>query len=122
MLRGETPVKNEEVTKKYEKIPSIIEAFSPVIEENLSVTDPVKFRSWECLSFYAKLCNKLSKVIYSASLGEKDELDKAWAAARDFACKNEMRFQKEFDVFEFILVWESKILNRIKEQEEMFIE
>ncbi len=122
VLRGETPVKNEEVTKKYEKIPSVIEAFSPVIKENLKNSNPVQFRSWECLSFYTALCKKLSKIILAASLGQKEELDKAWAAARDFACKNEMRFQKEFDVFEFILVWESKILNRIKEQEEMFIE
>ena len=55
-------------------------------------------------------------------LGKKDEMDSAWSEAKAFACKNEMRFQKEFDVFEFILVWESKILNRMKEQEESFIE
>ena len=100
----------------------MIDEFIPIIEYNLKVTKNVQYRSWECLRFYVELCRKLSKVLLAASRGLKEELDIAWASARDFACKNEMRFQKEFDVFEFILVWESKILNRIKEQEEMFIE
>ncbi len=122
VLRGETPVKSEKLARQYEKIPGVIDDFIPVIEENLKAAENVQLRSWECLRFYAELCRKLSKVLLAASLGQKEELDRAWSVARDFACKNEMRFQKEFDVFEFILVWESKILNRIKEQEEMFIE
>ena len=33
-----------------------------------------------------------------------------------------MRFQREFDVFNFLLVWENKIINRLQDQEEAFIE
>lgn len=33
-----------------------------------------------------------------------------------------MRFQREFDVYNFLLVWESKIIQRLQKQEELFIE
>ncbi len=122
VLRGETPVRSKKNAENYAKIPELIHRFLPVIETNLTETDGVQFRSWECLKFYADLCRKTALVLYLAATGKKDEMDPAWADAKAFACKNEMRFQKEFDVFEFILVWENKILNRIKEQEESFIE
>ena len=122
VLRGETPIRSEKNAQNYSKIPAVIDAFIPVIEKNLLTAEDVCYRCWECLRFYVELCRKTAKVLYLASLGKKDEMDPAWEEAKAFACKNEMRFQKEFDVFEFILVWENKILNRIREQEEAFIE
>ena len=122
VLRGETPVRDPKIAEKYEKIPALIDSFLPVIRRALDETKGVQFRSWECLSFYAELCRRTAKVLYHAARGEKKDLDESWKIARAFACENETRFQREFDVFEFILVWESKILNRIKEQEEQFIE
>ena len=122
VLRGETPVRQKKNVENYEKIPQIIDEFLPVIRRNLSETDGVSYRSWECLHFYVELCRKTARVLYLAATGNKEQMDPAWNEAKAFACKNEMRFQKEFDVFEFILVWENKILNRIKEQEEAFIE
>ncbi|MBE6712695.1 MAG: DUF4838 domain-containing protein [Ruminococcaceae bacterium] len=122
VLRGETPVRNPKNAANYAKIPLLIDSFLPTIKENLNTSDEVWKRSWECLLFYTELCRKTARVLLLAATGKNEEMDPAWADARSFACKNEMRFQKEFDVFEFILVWESKILNRIKEQEEAFIE
>ena len=45
-----------------------------------------------------------------------------WKEIRFLVYENELRFQREFDVFEFLLVWASKLLNRLQEQEETFIE
>lgn len=122
VLRGETPVRSEKNAMNYAQIPNTIDQFIPIIDKNLAETDGVCFRSWECLRFYVELCKRTAKVLYLAATGKKDKMDPAWQDAKNFACKNEMRFQKEFDVFEFILVWENKILNRIKEQDESFIE
>lgn len=122
VLRGETPIRSEKNVENYAKIPQLIDEFLPVIRKNLAETDDIIYRSWECLNFYCELCRKTARVLYLAAKGETKEMDPAWANTKAFACKNEMRFQKEFDVFEFILVWENKILNRIKEQEEAFIE
>ncbi len=122
VLRGETPVKSQKNAENYSKIPLLINEFDSIIEKNLQEAVDVQLRSWECLQFYTGLCRKTAKVLLLAANGQKEEMDAAWAEARNFACKNEAKFQKEFDVFEFILVWESKILNRIKEQEESFIE
>ena len=120
VLRGETPVRSNKNADNYAKIPQVIDHFISCIESNSD--SEIWRRSRECLLFYLELCKKTALVLFYAAKGEKEKMDPAWADAKDFACKNEMRFQKEFDVFEFILVWESKILNRIKEQEETFIE
>lgn len=122
VLRGETPAGSKKNAENYARIPNLIDSFLPTIRRNLEQTSDIHYRSWECLNFYVELCRKTAFVLFLAASGKKNEMDSAWENAKQFACKNEMRFQKEFDVFEFILVWESKILNRIKEQAEAFIE
>lgn len=116
VLRGEKPVRNPEVARKYADIPGLIDRFLPIIQRNLKETSGVHHRSWETFGFYVELCRKLSFVLYAASQGDYTAMEAKWADAKDFACRNEMRFQKEFDLFEFVLCWESKILFKLKEQ------
>ena len=122
ILRGETPIRSRTNEERYAGIPLRIKAFRPVIEKNLAETDGILHRSWECLQFYAELCRKLAAVLQQLAAGRKTEMPPLWEAVKAYVCENELRFQKEFDVFEFLLVWETKILNRIQEQEEGFIE
>lgn len=122
ILRGEKPVETEEAAEKYAKIPELIDAFLPTIEKNRNGDSEVHRRSWECLAFYVELCRKTSKVVCAAARGEREEMDALWKDARKFVCDNELRFQKELDVFEFLNIWENKILYRFREQSELFIE
>lgn len=122
VLRGESKVRTPENMQQYEKIPSVIDAFLPVIARNLETCSDAQHRSWECLSFYGELCRKLSQVLLAAARDNRDEMEARWLEVREYVCSNELRFQKEFDVFEFLLIWESKTLPRFRKQAELQFE
>ena len=42
-----------------------------------------------------------------------------WEELKRFACENELRFRREFDPLEFILVWERKIPFRLMPKPEI---
>ena len=121
-LRGEKPVRSPECVRRCRMIPERIDAFLPVIGRNLPQTDPVWQRSWEIADFHARLCRALAGVMLAAAEGDEKALDGRWSAVRETVCRNEMRFQREFDVFEFLNVWENKILPVFKKQVETFVE
>ena len=121
VLRGEKPVRGAENAAGYAALPAVIDGFLPVIRKNLAgAASPLVRRSWECLEFHAEVCRKLAALLLGCARGERAE--EQWAAVRGFVCENEMRFQREFDVFEFILVWENKILPRLRAGSENAIE
>ena len=122
VLRGETPVRSKKNVANYRAIPLLIDGILPTIEKNSKETVYVWHRSWECLEFYTRLCRKMALALQLLAEGKKEEMQSAWKQMRFLAYENELRFQREFDVFEFLLVWSSKILNRLQDQEEAFIE
>ena len=122
VLRGETPVRSEKNVENYRAISLLIDGMLPTIARNLKETEYVWHRSWECLEFYTRLCRKIALTLQLLAEGKKEEMQSAWKQIRFLAYENELRFQREFDVFNFLLVWSSKILNRLQDQEEAFIE
>ena len=122
VLRGERSVKDPELAAQYGKIPRLLDGFLPVLERNRGLGESVRQRSWDCLDYYIRLCRKLSCVVYAAATGNVEAMEGQWAQVKAFVCENEVNFQPEFDVFEFLLVWESKILPRFREQAEASIE
>lgn len=72
-------------------------------------------RNWECLAFHAELVEKLAVLLADYARKDSKKAANSWQAIRLFVCQNEMRFQREFDVFEFLNVWENKILPRFEE-------
>ena len=123
VLRGEKPVRTAENVARYAAIPASIEAFLPTVRANLAdAGSPAVRRSWECLAFHAEVCRKLAGVLLAATRGELADMNERWAEVRDFVCENELKFQRELDVFEFVLVWESKILPRLSAGSEKSIE
>jgi hypothetical protein len=124
VLRGEKPVNAPETAAKYRKIPAVVDAFLQAAEKRLAdeKLPEVQRRSWECLAFHARLCRRIAAVLTACAEGRNDAAAENWAKLKDFACENENRFQREFDVFEFILVWESKILPRLLAKREDDVE
>ena len=123
VLRGEKPVRTADNIARYTAIPASIDAFLPTVRANLAVAAaPAVRRSWECLAFHAEVCRKLAGVLLAAARGELAVMDERWAEVRAFVCENELKFQREFDVFEFVLVWENKILPRLRAGSEQAIE
>lgn len=119
VLRGETPVSGEGLAARFARIPGLIDAFLSQLEGD---ADPIRQRNLECIRFHARLCRHLAAVMICAAEGDLGEMDRRWQQASEFACQNEEAFQKELDVFELLLVWESKILPRFRQQAEGFIE
>jgi hypothetical protein len=121
VLRGEEPV--ADMAETYRAIPSFINGFLPTVRKNLKKNLPaVQHRSWECLEFHAAVCRKLAVLLLACARGKLADMDERWAEVRDFVCENELKFQREFDVFEFVLVWENKILPRLRAGNEQAIE
>jgi len=121
-LRGERPIRTPEAAARYAELPRRIEAFRPVIRRNLDAADPAIRRSWECLAFHAELCRKLAEVLRAFAVGDVTAGDARWSEVRTFARRNELAMQREFDLFEFLLVWENKILPRFRSQAEGEVE
>ena len=111
-IRGEEPLRNH--LQAYRAIPSRIHAFAPVIQKNLSIPSALHRRSWECLAFHTELCERLAHLLSAYAQGNGDEAATKWREIRQFVCENESRFQKEFDVFEFLNVWENKTLPKLQ--------
>lgn len=122
VLRGERPVRDEALAEQFASVETAVAAFAPVIEQNICSVSGVQKRFWECLDFHGRLCVQIARVLIKAAEGDIAAMDASWDAVKDFVRKNEMQFQKEFDVFEFLLVWESKTLPRFRQQAESFIE
>ena len=111
ILRGEKPLAS---AKTYAAIRKTISEYLPMIQKNLSEKDmEVQSRSWEVLNFHAGLCEMLSHVLEAYSKHNHKKAASAWKEARAFVCENEMRYQREFDVFEFLNIWEGKILPKL---------
>ena len=64
----------------------------------------------------AGLCRQLSLVLYAAACGDIAAMDAAWTEVRQTVCDNELRFQREFDMFEFFNVWEGRTLPRFRKE------
>ena len=123
VLRGEKPVRTAENIARYAAIPATIDDFLPTVRADLAAAEtPAVRRSWECLEFHLEVCRKLASVLLAGARGELAAMDGRWAEVRDFACENELKFQREFDVFDFLLVWENKILPRLRAGSEKSIE
>ena len=122
-LRGEKPVQSAENAKKYRGIPAFVEEFLPTVRRNLAKELPdVQHRSWECLAFHAELCKMIAAVLAACAEGDTPGAAETWEKLKSFVCEKELEFQREFDVFEFILVWESKILPRLTAKHETSVE
>ena len=122
VLRGERPVRTPAMAEQFARIPGVIDGFLPVLERNRNMEDLAQQRSWVCLDFWGQLCRMLSKVLCAAAKGEVETMDAHWTKLKTFVCSKEPDFQKEFDVFEFLLVWESKTLPRFRQQAEVSFE
>ena len=122
-LRGEKPVQSAENAKKYRAIPAFVDGFLPTVKRNLAKELPeVRRRSWECLAFHAELCKMIAAVLAACAENAASGAAEKWSSLKTFVCEKEVEFQREFDVFEFILVWESKILPRLTAKHETAVE
>lgn len=115
VLRGEKPIRSARNVAVYAALPKFIDDFLPVIRANLDRADTIlRRRSWECLAFHAGVCRGLAAVLLAYARGDGKTAQLRWAEVRTSVCENELGFQREFDVFEFLLVWENKILPRFQ--------
>lgn len=115
ILRGEKPVNAPGAATGYTALLTVIDEFQKVIKDNLDrAVLPLQRRSWEILAFHSALCRKITQLLLCFAAENSREAESMWQELSRFARENEMAFQREFDLFEFILVWENKILPRLR--------
>ena len=123
VLRGEKPVRAPGNAERYAALTEYIDGFLPEIRREMQRSaSPAHRRSWECLEFHARLCRLLARLLAAFARGDGRAAETLWAETRDFARAGETRFQREFDLFEFLLVWENKILPRLQTKAEGNVE
>ena len=123
VLRGEKPILGAENAARYRSIPALIDKFMPTVKRNLEKDlSAVQRRSWECLEFHAGSCKMIAAVLAACAEGDTAAAAGKWEKLKAYVCEKELEFQREFDVFEFILVWESKILPRLTAKHETSVE
>lgn len=73
-LRGETPVVDVGRVLAFERVPSLVRAFRPVMERNVGASDPCRAASWRYLIAHGRLCESLAAVLSSRAAGRDGEM------------------------------------------------
>lgn len=102
-LRGEKERVNPENAAKLASIPALLDGFLPVIRAHAADETllPGIRASWDYLMIHSELCRKLAVAYHLRAEGKQEEGYRALEEVFDYACRQEMRLNHVFDLFEF---------------------
>ena len=106
-LRGEKPIDGK--SRDYQAVIELVQNFESTMKRNLDAEDLCHQRSWELLAYHGKLCIRLAEVMKDMAEDRKADAKEKWSQLRDFARRNESKYQAEFDMPLFLAVWEYQI-------------
>lgn len=102
-MRGEKPQESKEAAKRLGQIKGWVDAFLPVIEENISrVKHACHRQSWEYVRVHAAIVSLLGQALHARAEGEQELAAKLWNELAEMVQKNEDDYQSVLDVYLFI--------------------
>jgi hypothetical protein len=104
-IRHEKPQRDPQKRKDFLSLQSFIDAFTPVIEDNLRETknpSPEIRYSWKLLRLHGELCGILARAFARKVIGLDRETETLWNDAAAFARLHEPELHEVFDVWLFI--------------------
>jgi hypothetical protein len=107
-LRGEQPQVDPSAAQRLGQIPSVIDAFEPMIEANVDRPGTVG-QSWRYLRQHAQLCRRLAAALAARAAGDADAGRRAWASTVQYVQSIEESVQPALDVFLFIQTLQGKL-------------
>ncbi len=88
---------NDEALKKFEKINDVIKDFLPIIEKNLSDTDPCRHLSWEILRLHAPIASKFADGLCAGAAGDMIKAQEIGLELIDYLAKTEDEYLPHLD-------------------------
>lgn len=84
----------------FAKIPAHIDAFMPVIEQNVKAqTDEARRLSWIYLRYHAKICRLMAEIYHSGAVGDMDLARARFDALWDDLSQHELDTHRALDLF-----------------------
>ena len=91
---------NPDVAKKLAEIPQHIEAFLPVIEQNLrSAIDEAQRLSWIYLRYHAEISRRCAEIYFCGAMGDMESAREKFTELWDYLSEHEMDTHRALDHF-----------------------
>ena len=104
-LRGEKPVVNEEVAKKFAQIPKTVNEMLPFVLCALEgEREPCRKKMWEALAVHGQLCLYMAEIYGGLAAGNTEKLDERWDNVKDYLYRMEPLVHEMLDVQFYISV------------------
>lgn len=97
-LRGETPKICGENADDFAKVPGVVEAFMPTIEEHITNADVCHAKSWFYLKHSAIICRMLSYALEAAARDKKELAAEFWEDTKKYVQEHEIVLSPVLDV------------------------
>lgn len=96
-------VDNPEVAEKARKIPAHLDAFLPIIKDNIAYADDnARLLSWRYLEYHSEITRLLSEILLAGAEGDMDRAKEKFSVIEEYLSEHELEFHYAFDVFLFL--------------------
>ena len=93
-------------------VPDIVDAFSPMIERNLSIANDCQRESWKILAFHREYCKWLSKIYFALSRNSVEQANAYLDKLMDHLSQIESEIHPYFDLVIFKMKMEQMIAGK----------
>ncbi len=105
-FRGEIPEAGQELTHKYELVKQVCEEYEVLINQNLSLENASRRKSWEYLAYHREICLRMAEMMKYRTQKDMENVNSTWKALKEYLYINEDYIQPVFDLYEFFQTFE----------------
>ncbi len=105
-FRGEIPEAGEELAHKYELVKQVCEEYEVIINQNLSLENASRRKSWEYLAYHREICLRMAEMMKYRTQKDMENVNRTWKALKEYLYINEDYIQPVFDLYEFFQTFE----------------
>lgn len=105
-FRGEIPEAGQELTYKYELVKQVCEEYEVLINQNLSLENTSRRKSWEYLAYHREICLRMAEMMKYRTQKDMENVNRTWKALKEYLYINEDYIQPVFDLYEFLQTFE----------------
>lgn len=94
---------NTDVVVDVAQIPSLLESFRPVIEDNIAyATDPARRLSWIYLQYHSSMCEIFAGLLLAGACNDMDMVREKYNELEAYFAEHELEFHEAFDCLLFL--------------------
>ena len=96
-------IDNPEVAEKARKIPAHLDAFLPIIKDNIAYADDnSRLLSWRYLEYHSEITRRFSEILLAGAEGDMDRAKARFFDIEEYLSEHELEFHCGFDLFLFV--------------------